>query len=184
MFSNIHGKRSFFNDPDSFKFVHDADVSFLCETWNRSPSSMLPDRVFFSAPASYLVHDAPSSGSSATHRPARGRPSGGLEIYCRSFLSPSLISSSASHIAVSLPSRSLLIIGIYFRPNSELDDVTETLLSAIGSCPEGFQIIVGGDFNLNPSDPEFNELCYILHSHNIILSSNGVTPTFIGPAGY
>ena len=112
----------------------------------------------------------------------RGRPFGGLEMYVSKHLKGTLVSSSPHHIAVST-ANSISVIGVYYSPALDFDDVFSDLTQALLSCPENGRIILGGDFNLKNGTEEFKILQHLLDSYNINLRSNPDCSTYTHAKG-
>ena len=145
------------------------EVTFLSETWSTAPSSPCQGKTFFSVPA--------------TKSTGRGRPSGGLELLVSPSLSSRLLSSSDHHLCVHIPNLNLTVVGVYYKPSLDMDEVVEDLTRAIDASPDGAEIVVGGDFNRKLGDSDFGELCEFLGNSSISLLSDPETTTFIGAGG-
>ncbi|CAG0901635.1 unnamed protein product, partial [Cyprideis torosa] len=73
------------------------------------------------------------------------------------------------------------IIGCYYTPDMDFDDILLDLSQAINAAPQGIPIIIGGDFNLNPQSTGFGQLVTFLRSHDLSTISDTSIPTFFGP---
>ena len=144
VFHNVHGKRSFLNDPSSLPELKKNTCIFLSETWSLNPSSSCPGKTFYSSPAVKAA--------------SRGRPSGGLELYVSPSFPSRLLSSSNHHIAVFLASINVSVVGVYYKPGLDFDEVVEDITKAVDASPSGSEVIVDGDLNLKSSDDGFNVL--------------------------
>ena len=108
----------------------------------------------------------------------QGRPKGGLDMYCSQVLKPTVLSKSEKHIAIKISN--LTIIGVYFEPEMEFEDIT-TLLTAILDLTyidNDEAILIGGDFNIKPHEQEFEELTTFLSTYQIGVATNIDEPTY------
>jgi hypothetical protein len=154
-----------FNSIEQDSFIAEHDVLFFSETWSVSPFS---SRKHFN----FVSCDAAATG---------GRPSGGLEMYWADAQNQAVLSKSPHHICIRM---SLLqIIGVYYQPTLEFDDLIIDLVTALSSCSPDLPILLGGDFNLHATSPDFRHLLQILHCYNISLVSDPDVITFDGPQG-
>jgi hypothetical protein len=152
---------------DSSEVLSKYSVAFFSETWLTSPKSLILDKDFFQVPAVRATR--------------RGRPSGGLHLYCNPQLQPRLISSCFNYIAVQLAT--LSVVGVYFKPNSDLDDIITTLATALNNVNTSLPIILGGDLNLRPDTQDFREVQDFLSHYGMQLASDPSKPTFLYPRG-
>ena len=144
-----------------------SQIIFFCETWCLSPAPKIPGKDFFFSPAVATT----------------GRPSGGLEFYLDPSLKPSLISKTALHLCVSV-NNTIAIIGVYYKPTLELDDILIDLTVVLDICRNSnLSIILGGDFNLHLNTAKFSELLDLLSSYDISLTSDPSFPSFVGNNG-
>ena len=76
-------------------------------------------------------------------------------MYCTQTLKPKFLSKCDQHIAMKIAN--VLIVGIYFNPEIEFDDITEKLTSILENdeINDDTAIIIGGDFNVKPHEIEF-----------------------------
>jgi exonuclease III len=93
------------------RFFSSKCAFFSCETWTRPgrETNTFPGKVFFNVPAALP--------------PGRGRPSGGLEWSISPSLMPKCISSSSQHIAVHFGAIDVSAIGVYYKPDTDIDDM-------------------------------------------------------------
>lgn len=164
LFLNAHGLRTALLDPTT---LTNYSVSFFSETWLVDPAPVVANRDFFGVPAK------------KPH--GRGRPSGGLHLYCNPLLGATLLSSSSCHIAVSTPL--LTCIGVYFEPESDLDDIILCLANVLNNAPSALPVLIGGDFNLHPDSAEFREVSDFLRHYDVLLISDPSVPTFFHARG-
>ena len=169
-FWNIEGKNRLLNlfdstTLDSCSFLSEFDLSFLSETWSLVPFSSLPMKNF-------ACHEATRT---------EGRPSGGLEMYSKPSKGDKIISKSPCHLCVK--SGGIQVIGVYYKPTLEFDDLILDLITAISACSSEFPILLAGDFNLHVGTADFKHLTEILQFHNISLISDPNEITFDGPQG-
>ena len=108
----------------------------------------------------------------------RGRPKAGLDMYCTQTLKPKFLSKCDQHIAMKIAN--VLIVGIYFNPEIEFDDITEKLTSILENdeINDDTAIIIGGDFNVKPHEIEFKELSNFFDSYGLQVTSDISKPTF------
>ena len=106
----------------------------------------------------------------------RGRPSGGLDMYASLGLGALHRSSSGSHVAISCGT--LWVVGVYYKPSLEIDDVVHDLSSVLSMVPRGCDVVVGGDFNLEASHPSFEILSALLSNYGLALISNPNISTY------
>lgn len=112
----------------------------------------------------------------------RGRPSGGLELYIDPSLCAKIISKSPSYLCAE--TKTLYIIGVYFKPLADLDDIISDIHTAIVSCNNFNKgIVIGGDFNLHYGTNNFSNLASFLASYDILLVSDPSIITFVGNRG-
>ena len=143
-------------------------VVFLSESWlvEEKFDPLLRNKDFF------VVH---------ARQVHRGRPSGGLEAYTARCLHAKRISTTDHHIALRV--RSTVLIGVYYRPTLELDDITADLSCVFNLCGPQDKVIVGGDFNISHNCPDVRELSGFLQLHSVSLRSDATSPTFVGASG-
>ncbi|CAG0905412.1 unnamed protein product, partial [Cyprideis torosa] len=84
----------------------------------------------------------------------------------------------SNHIAVELFFAS--VIGFYYLPDSDLDDIILDLAAVVTKCNPLLPIIIGGDLNLHHDSTAFNDLLRMISSFDISLLSNSRVPTFFG----
>ena len=167
LFLNVHGLRTALLEPSLLSNLNHS-ILFFSETWvHSSTGPSIPNMDFFEV--------------LATKPPGRGRPSGGLQLYCHPRFNSKLLSSTPSLIAVSLPHISVL--GCYFKPTTDFDDLVLSLASALSLCPPDLPILIGGDFNLRPDSVQFKDLSYFLAHYGISLLSDPSTPTYLYSQG-
>ena len=87
------------------------------------------------------------------------------------------------HIALLLQTINIAVIGCYYNPNLDFDDVTQDCLKAISSCPKSAELVIGGDWNMKPSTETFNQMELLLDAHGISCVSDNSQPTFHAPQG-
>lgn len=154
-------------------FLPSVPIIFFSETWLRSPSPKISGKDFFFSEAV----------ASAT---GRGRPSGGLEFYIDPPLKPSVISKTAQHLCVKVEvdNTPFAVVGVYYKPTLDLDDVILDLTVAIDKCRDlDLPVLLGGDFNFLPGSDNFTELIELLSSFDITLSSDPSLFSFVGHQG-
>ncbi|KAG1650721.1 hypothetical protein GQR58_027787 [Nymphon striatum] len=147
LFLNAHGIRTALASTP--QLAHHS-IAFFSETWDPTSSPLITDKDFFSV--------------AATKPPGRGRPYGGLHMYVNPKLNAKLLSSNDSHISIQL--KNISIIGFYFRPGTDLDDILISLATELNNVPSDQPTILGGDLNLHPDSSNFKE---IRHNHLIKL---------------
>ena len=163
VFFNIHGLISSSHDPFTINELQNHSIVFISETWLHSTQTpLLPSKSVITVPA--------------IKPPGRGRPSGGLHLYYNPKFNSRLNSSDQNHISVSFDHIS--IIGVYFKPNSDIDDIIISLATALRNIPASSPIVIGGDFNVHPNTTEFFEICDFLFHQGISLISRTDQPTF------
>lgn len=162
LFWNIHGRNNFCTKYCD-NFLDEFSVNFLCETWQCNPSSLLRSKDCFFSEAK---------------KPPLGRPSCGLEFYANTTLNLKLASKSLCHLLLS--SSLFNVIGVYYPPKTDLDDIIEDLLTALDSCNHATPTFLGGDFNLHYEDAAFKSVSDMLLNFNLTLQSNPDIPSFIG----
>ena len=168
VFWNICGKQRFSRSIDNSEcFLSEIDIVFLCETWIlNDPTPLLAGKDFFNSSA----------------MPTGGRPSGGLEMYISPSLEGSLVSKTHHHICVKTPR--LYIVGVYYKPSLDLDDIVCDLTVALTACTDpSLDIVIGGDFNLHSQSFDFEVLAQLLSSHDISLTSDPAINTFLNSQG-
>ena len=111
----------------------------------------------------------------------RGRPKGGLMFSVSKTLDPVVLSSSQHHIALLLQTINVAVIGCYYNPNLDVDDVTQDCLTAISACPRNTELVFGGDFNMKPGNEAFKQMELVLDTHGISCVSDKSQPTFHAP---
>ncbi|CAG0904673.1 unnamed protein product [Cyprideis torosa] len=163
LFSNAHGLDNLLLESgDEFsKFC----VSFFCETW------LTEDKIYnpFQEKCDFTFVPA---------RPTGGRPSGGLQLHWKRSLKVKELSKNFNHIAVELPYVS--VIGVYYLPGTDPDDIILDLTAALNKCNPRLPIIIGGDFNLHHDDQSSKDLERVLSTYDLSLLSNPSIPTFFG----
>jgi len=97
-------------------------------------------------------------------------------MYVSRYLQAQERSKSPHHIAIDVGSTSL--IGVYYRPSLELDDVITDLSKAITSCGNQDEIILSGDFNIQYGTPDYVELEEFVDSCGLSLRSDPSIATF------
>ena len=119
MWFDVHGRKNLERNLSSLNPLSNHSVVFLSESWlvEEKFGPLLQNKDVFS------VH---------AKKAHRGRPSGGLEAYASRCLHAELLSSNDHHIALRVGST--VIVGVYYRPTLELDDVTTDLSSVFNSC--------------------------------------------------
>ena len=171
MFYNVHGLNNVFRNEPNDRFFSKPCVTFLCETWNRDKdctSHPFKNRFISAVPAVKTIN-------------SRGRPKGGLMFSVSKTLDPVVLSSSQHHIALLLQTINIAVIGCYYNPNLDFDDVTQDCLKAISSCPKSAELVIGGDWNMKPSTETFNQMELLLDAHGISCVSDNSQPTFHAP---
>ena len=165
---NVHGRRNVERNLVSLNDLSNHSVVFLSESWmvEEKFEPLLRNKDFF------VVH---------AKQGHRGRPSGGLEAYTSRCLQAECISTTDHHIALRVGPT--VVIGVYYRPTLELDDITADISCVINQCGPQDKMIIGGDFNISPSSPDFHELLSFLRVHSVSLRSDAATPTFVGATG-
>lgn len=169
IFYNIDGKSKFGLSCKVEEFSKHG-VLFFCETW-----------ITENKPTPPLI-DGKDCFVSFARQPlgGRGRPSGGLEMYVSSSLCASLLSKSPNHIAVLVGSTA--VIGVYYPPGTDMDDISSDVLQALNEC-RGHEIVIGGDWNLKVGENNFSCLSSLLANENITLRSNPQIPTYYHSKG-
>ena len=182
MFWNIEGINRFYNtiDKATYKLLQTTDIVFLSETWLLSSYSKISGKDFFASDAI----------------PTLGRPSGGLQMHINPQLSPKIISRTEFHICVSIaiPSQSssvphpvikeIGVIGVYYKPSLDFDDLISDLLGVLDKCSlKNFPVLLAGDFNIKIPSPQATELSNLLDSFGISLVSDPNHPSFISQQG-
>jgi len=165
---NVHGRENFKRLCKDLSTVEKNAIIFLCETWTVQTKS-LP---LFPSKDHFVVH---------ADKHTKGRPFGGLEIYVSRHLQAQERSKSPHHIVVDVGSTS--VIGVYYRPNLDLDEIITDLALATSSCGHQDEIVLCGDFNLHHGTREFEELEEFLDSCGISLRSDPNVSTFFHHAG-
>jgi hypothetical protein len=170
VFWNIEGKNRLLDvlgskNLDDDNLFSKQDILFLNETW-----SVLP----------FSSKKCSSFAASEAIR-TEGRPSGGLEMYWAPSQTERVLSKSPCHICIQ--SNQLQVIGVYYKPALEFDDKIIDLVTALSACSPDLPVVLGGDFNIHESSPDFENLTEILHYHNISLVSDPRVITFDGPQG-
>ncbi|KAG1655019.1 hypothetical protein GQR58_024744 [Nymphon striatum] len=160
LFWNVHGRNSACNKLAFDNFLDRSSVTFLSETMLINPSSVLPNDYF---------------SPSASKCTKQGRPSSGIEFNVNPNLCAIVISKAFHHI--NIISGTLHIIGVYYKPSTEFDDLHTDLHKALSSCSTPY-IVIGGDFNLHYKDTELKDLLKLLDSFHITLCSNPDVHTF------
>ena len=171
VFWNVEGKNRFMdvlnsNELDDDTFLSKHDVIFFSETWSVRP---FPSR------------KCNNFTSSAAIQNTKGRASAGLEMHWTPYKRDKVLSKSPTHICIKLDL--LQIIGVYYKPLLDFDDVILDLVSAISACSMNLPIILGGDFNIHAGSSKFRHLCEILDIYNISLVSDPNLITFDGHQG-
>ncbi|KAG1667819.1 Acetylcholinesterase [Nymphon striatum] len=164
LFLNAHGIRTALASTP--QLAHHS-IAFFSETWDPTSSPLITDKDFFSV--------------AATKPPGRGRPYGGLHMYVNPTLNAKLLSSNDSHISIQL--KNISIIGFYFRPGTDLDDILISLATELNNVPSDQPTILGGDLNLHPDSSNFKEVCNFLRPYNISVISNTSIPTYVYTKG-
>ena len=173
LFYNVNGKRRFFDNVNSNKSdrlsskhadINQFDFVCLSETWDCSPTAVLPRRGFIFSPASREGRN-------------RGRPSGGLEIYFNPSFAVEKKSTTPNHLVLTI-NNFISIIFIYYQPDFDFSLMIEDLAIALQSSGS-HNIILAGDFNLHVDESNFDELSKFLSSHNIVLCSDPTKTTFM-----
>lgn len=123
-----------------------------------------------------MIHNKDFFYVPAIKPPRRGRPSGGLHLYTHPRLNAKLLSSDFNHIAVRLPH--LTLIGVYFKPASDLDDIIMCLATALNHASSSHPILIGGDFNLRPDSVPFAEVTSFLSHYGLSIASDITKPTY------
>ena len=166
VFWNVNGKKTFLNQLESQTddpLLTHSQVVFLSETWQIHPNASFLRKDFFFSDAQKTT----------------GRPSGGLEMYLEPSLKGNLISKSSRHICIE--TSKFYIIGVYYKPTLELDEIISDLLTALKCCSNtALGILVGGDFNIKFDSFEFQSLLKMLNSIDLHLCTNPNTITFVG----
>ncbi|KAG1658844.1 hypothetical protein GQR58_022766 [Nymphon striatum] len=160
LFWNVHGRNSACNKLAFDNFLDRSSVTFLSETMLINPSSVLPNDYF---------------SPSASKCTKQGRPSSGIEFNVNPNLCAIVISKAFHHIKIILGT--LHIIGVYYNPSTEFDDLHTDLHKALSSCNTPY-IVIDGDFNLHYKDTELKDLLKLLDSFHITLCSNPDVHTF------
>ena len=125
--------------------------------------------------------DRDSYHTCATKVMKRGRPSGGIEFYVAKNLGSKQIFTNGNLIAIAFGK--IAVIGVYFKPTLEIDEIIRDLSTALALIPEDHNIVIGGDFNLKPGTPEFDEVVGFLEDRNINLRSDTNTNTYHATQG-
>ena len=99
-------------------------------------------------------------------------------MYCTQTLKPKFLGKCDQHIAMKIAN--VLIVGIYFNPETEFDDITVKLTSILENTEinDDTAIIVGGDFNVKPHENEFKELSKFFDSYGLQVTSDISKPTY------
>ena len=162
LFLNSRGLKSCLLDPFNFE---NFTTAFFSETWLAGDSSLplIDNKDFFHVPG---------------EKKDRGRPFEGLQLYVNPSLKATLLSCSDVQIAVKLPYA--IIIGFYYTPSVDFDDLLLDLSTAINSSHYSLPFIIGGDLNLHPEDHEFSVLTQFLSRHDLSLVSDTKIYTFNG----
>ncbi|KAG1672160.1 RNA-directed DNA polymerase from mobile element jockey [Nymphon striatum] len=130
-----------------------------------SGKSFISDRTPFHVPASRATGEG------------RGRPSGGLQCYINPKIDAKLISSDFNHMCILLPF--VTLIGIYFSPKTDIDDILIMLATFLNNAPPNTPILLGGDLNVNINSEEFQELNnFLSKGYNLSLISDPTTNSF------
>ena len=170
MFLNCHGRAAMERTltSDTWDLLHKNGFLFLSET-------MMQERKFhdlFSNKTAFVVH---------AKKHSKGRPFGGLQMIVNKSLKPQLLSKDDNHICVT--ACGLTVCGLYFNPESELDDICKIVSQVVNRCPDKKNLILAGDLNLKPHTEDFEEFCELLLEDEIILRSDPSTPTFFHQKG-
>ena len=169
-FINCHGRAAFLRSADK-SFLQKHSVIFFSET-------MLIENKH------HLCLENKTNFHVHAEHPRRGRPIGGLEMYVSSYLQPDLISSDANHIAIEI--RGTTIIGFYFNPSTDVDDIIEKVSQVLSTVKNPNKCVIGGDFNLNAYLVKSNNFVVFenfMNSHSFGLISDPDIPTFSNSNG-
>ncbi|KAH9401741.1 hypothetical protein TYRP_017146 [Tyrophagus putrescentiae] len=77
----------------------------------------------------------------------RGRPSGGILTAVRTSIECEYVEKNINLVHVKLTDHDLSIINCYFTPNTEVDDILESIGETVGASTAGKYFIIAGDFN-------------------------------------
>ncbi|KAG1673369.1 Relaxin receptor 2 [Nymphon striatum] len=168
VFDSVKNLQSFASSNIDFEDLTNHTVSFFCETMllpKDSGKSFISDRTPFHVPASRATGGG------------RGRPSGGLQCYINPKIDAKLISSDFNHMCILLPF--VTLIGIYFSPKTDIDDILIMLATFLNNAPPNTPILLGGDLNVNINSEEFQELNnFLSKGYNLSLISDPTTNSF------
>ncbi|KAG1654677.1 Protein ANTAGONIST OF LIKE HETEROCHROMATIN PROTEIN 1 [Nymphon striatum] len=70
------------------------------------------------------------------------------------------------------------IIGIYYPPKTDLDEIIEDILTILNTCDPSIRTVLGGDFNLHYGGADFQSVSNILSNFGLSLQSNPTSPTY------
>ena len=59
-------------------------------------------------------------------------------------------------------SDSILVVGVYFRPGMDMEEILSTLTDEVDKAPNNHRKIVGDDFNVHPDSERFSEIRELL----------------------
>ena len=113
--------------------------------------------------------------------PGKGRPYGGLQVYCNKNLHASVVSQSNHHLAIKIGL--VTLIGCYYQPTMCIDDIVCDIEAALSKAPDINRVVFGGDFNLRPEKKEFDEVVSIFSQNRISLRSDLGIPTYLYSSG-
>lgn len=151
------------------EFLSKHGTTFLAETWIKAGKY----KECITGKTAFVQHARSSGG--------RGRPSGRLEAYVTSALDPKIVVQSDMVLAVLV--RDVLIVGCYFKPTLEIDEITEELALALQKASNQEKVVLLGDFNLKPGSAKFVELEHFLEQYNVTLRSDPKTHTYFHATG-
>ena len=168
-FYNVGGRNSWFDqNPESFiSETLKPSVTFLSETWLTKPQ--------YTELAPQIKEHFHVEAVRKKNRP--GRSSGGMEALISKNINGKVITSARNHIGVAFAN--VYVVSFYLKPTMEFDDKVTDIVTALDKAPRGFELIIGGDFNIKPQEPEFTELRNLLdEEYGIYLASDPKIPTY------
>ena len=74
--------------------------------------------------------------------------------------------------------RHAYLVGCYYQPGTNLDDILVDLATALNRAPSGLPILIGGDLNLSHTSFDFEEILDFLRSYDLDLLSDLDVTTF------
>lgn len=120
--------------------------------------------------------------SLATPAVARGRPSGGITILCKSHLEPELCIKDKFYLSVR--TADAIICCFYFKPETDVGFILTTILHVVTTVSDGnIPVVVMGDFNCRADGARGDALTENLATFGFKLVNNKQVPTYIDHHG-